>query len=143
MYTLDAKQLALVIGGVLINGFADGEYINVEYNEDAFKFKSGSDGLGARAKTNNKSGTITINLMPNSPANAVLSGLYNLDDATSAGVVPFTITDLAAGDSFTGQGAWVKKAAGRSFQTEVTARQWVLESDAINQVSVPVPAITG
>ena len=60
--TYDPKQISVIVGGAIISGFADGEFVTTERNEDAFTLNVGADGEGGRVKSNNKSGRITLTL---------------------------------------------------------------------------------
>lgn len=138
IYTLDPKDVHLLFAGVKIDGYADGSFVQVEYNADAFTAKVGADGLGGRAKNHDRSAKITINLMPNSLSNAVLFAVQELDKQTNAGALPLVLTDLSCGEVYEADAAWVMKPAGRDFSTEITAKVWVLETLELRQARIPV-----
>lgn len=131
MYTLDAKSIFLVYGGALITGFADGSFIRIEFKNDRYSLVVGADGLGARARSNDESARITITLMPNSPANAILHAASMLDQATNAGALPLNLSDPPTGDQFTAEGAWVVKDPGRDLAKDPNPIEWVLETDKL------------
>lgn len=132
LYQYDPKQVAAIVGGNIIGGFTDGTFIVVERNEDAFNLKVGVDGIGTRAKTNNKSGKVTFTLHQSSPSNDVLSALALTDENTGAGAVPFSMRD-ASGSSVAGAlTVWIKRVANAEFAKEVSNRVWVLETEEIN-----------
>lgn len=134
MYTFDPKNVDLIYGGAKIDGYADGTFVQVEYNSDRYALQMGSDGLGARAKSNDKSAKITITLMPNSVGNKILDAAAKLDDAANAGALPLALTDLSTGDLFISSGAWVMKDPGREFAKEIQPVEWVLETDKLSSV---------
>lgn len=131
IYSFDPKEVNLIYAGVRITGFADGTFIKLEFNSDRYALTMGADGLGARSKSNDKSGKLTVTLMPNSVGNKVFASAMALDDATNAGALPFALDDPSSGDKFVGLGAWVMKDPGREFGKEISNKEWVLETDTI------------
>ena len=92
----DPDEVTIVMGPVLItSGLADGEFVRVEQESDAFSDVVGTDGEVARSKTNDRRATITFMLLQTSDFNDQLSALTALDQSTSggAGVVPLFIGD--------------------------------------------------
>lgn len=128
----DPKLISMIVGGKIISGFADGSFIEVERNEQAFNLKVGVDGEGARAKSNNKSGKITITLMQTSSSNDDLSGFAAADELSNSGAVPAFLKDNLGSTVCSALTAWVQKYPKIGFAKEVETRQWVLETDEID-----------
>ena len=128
----DPKNVSCIVGGTPIGGFTDGTFIMVERNEDMWNLKVGVDGIGTRAKTNNKSGKITITLHMSSPSNDYLSGLAITDENTNAGAVPYLQRDNLGTTLVTALTCWVKKMANSDNAKEVNNRVWVLETDEVD-----------
>lgn len=133
----DPKLVTITFGPVLVTGFADGQFLSIEQNEDAFALKIGSDGEGARARSNNNSARITITLMQSSLANDFLAAQHELDKTLpfGAGTVPLLIKDLSGRALFFAQNAWIVKYPTSGFDREVMEREWVIETD--NLVNFP------
>ena len=127
MYTYDPKDASLIVGGFAMSGFADGTFISVERTSDAFSKVTGADGITSRAKSNDKSGTITITLAQTSPSNDILSGFAILDESKNAGVVPASLLDFAGKTVAASAFAWVKKSPKADYSKEVGNREWVLD----------------
>lgn len=125
----DPKQVSLILGGALITGFAEGSFINIEYNADLFTLSVGSDGESTRSKSNNNSARITVTLMSGAVGNALLNVAFQADKAAGAGAVPLAITDPSTGTLFASEGAWVVKDPGKDFQTEGQPMEWIIETD--------------
>jgi len=123
--------VACIVGGKIGQGFSDGTFIKVERNEQAFSLKVGVDGEGTRAKSNNKSGKITITLMQSSSFNDVLSAFAAADELSNTGAVPFFLKDNSGRTLVTALTCWVQKYADSEFAKEVSTRTWVLETDDI------------
>ena len=85
MKQYDPTKTSTIIGTVAARGFADGNMIEVEFDEDKRTKHIGTDGEGRHIKSANESGTITIRLADYSPTNAVITALDLVD-------VPFPIT---------------------------------------------------
>lgn len=131
VFTYDPKQVSVIVGGQIGQGFADGTFVKVERNDPAFNLKVGVDGEGTRAKSNNKSGKVTITLMQSSSFNDVLSGFAAADELANAGVVPVLVKDNSGRSLFACATAWVQKYPDSEFAKEVGTRTWVLETDDI------------
>lgn len=127
----DPKQVAVIVGGKIISGFADGTFVKVERNEQAFNLKVGVDGEGTRAKSNNRSGKVTLTLMQSSLSNEVLSGFAILDETSGKGAVPLYVNDKSGNSLFTALTAWVQKFADPEYAKEVMTRTWILETDEL------------
>lgn len=129
----DAKMVKISVGGIPVTGFADGAFVNVTYNEDAFALYIGSDGEGGRARSNNESARIAITLSQTSSSNDLLSGLRRADISVPgrAGVVPLQITDLLGRSLYEAEDAWVVKSPDAEFAREIGQREWMLETDKL------------
>lgn len=129
--TYDPKNVSVIIGGKIMSGFADGTFVTVERNEQAFNLKVGVDGEGTRAKSNNKSGKITIVLMQSSPSNDDLSAIAAADELTGAGIVPSLVKDNSGTSLATALTSWVQKYSNNEYGKEVTTRTWIMETDEL------------
>lgn len=131
VFTYDPKQVSVIVGGKIITGFADGSFVEFERNENAWNLKVGVDGEGARAKSNNLSGKITLTLMQSSASNDVMSAFAAADELSNAGAVPFYLKDNSGRTIATALTAWVQKYPKTTFAKEIESRQWILETDDI------------
>ena len=125
--TYDPKKIAIIIGGYIIDGFVDGDFVSAEKAGDAFAMKSGADGFVTRVAQNHPEGSITIKLMQSSPANAVLQTLYQADEATGQAAFPVTVKDLFGGDLVTTSQAWFRKIPNFSKGRDIGENEWVLD----------------
>lgn len=133
MKSYDPKNISVVVGVKAISGFADGTFVMVEHDEDAYSKVSGADGEVARAKSNNYTGKITITLMQSSDSNDYLSGLAIADQATGSGVVPVTIRDANGTTIVFAESAWVLRKPANEFAKELANREWVLDCSQIEE----------
>lgn len=124
--TYDPKKVIVTVGGVPISGFADGTFVGVERDNDAWAKVSGADGVVSRAKSNDLTGTITLTLQQTSPSNDVLSGFAIADELTNAGVVPVSVTDLGGRTLIVSAFSWIMKRANAEFSKEISNREWAI-----------------
>lgn len=134
LHAYDPKNVKLVFGVVLVEGFAEGSMVNVQYNADRFTLQSGSDGESSRSASNNNSARITVNLMPGAASNIGLGAALTADKATGAGIFPLALTDLSTGTTFIAKDAWIVRDPGYDYQTEAQSREWIFETDNLDSV---------
>lgn len=130
LYTFDPLNTTWTLGGILIAGFADGTWVNVEYNEDAFTLKVGASGSGTRNKSNNASGLVTFTLQHGSPTNDLLSALHQLDIATpnGDGIAPLLGKYHNGSTLVTAEKAWIKRMPGFELGKEEGDIEWTIET---------------
>lgn len=131
--TYNPAEVFVSYAGFTLQGFADGEMITVDRNDDAFKLYIGSDGEGARSKSNNKSAVITVRLMQTSDSNDIITALAKADEVANAGSGPFMIKDGNGRTLLIAENCWVQKLPTVTFGKEVGEREWKLESDSVEE----------
>lgn len=129
--TFDPKKLVMNCGGNNVTGYADGTFVKVERDEDAFSFTAGADGEGVRAKSNVKSATVTFTLLQSSAANDIFSAFALADELNNGGLFPLLIKDNNGRSLFAAESAWVQKMADSEFSGDVTNREWVVRTDSL------------
>lgn len=129
----DPKDVTVILGSVIVNGFADGTFVSAAMREDAFTLAVGADGDAGRAKSNDRSGAVTFTLLQTAKANALLTALHVADLASSngAGVVPLLIRDNQGNTLVTAQKAWIKRHPTTEFGKEISNREWEIETDSL------------
>jgi hypothetical protein len=130
--TFDPALVVCIIGGAAAHGYADGSFIKIERGKDAFSKYVGADGEVSRAKSNDRSGVLTLTLDQTSPYNDILSGYALLDEVDNDGVVPVAIKDLSGNSTFFSGHGWVRKMPDVEYSTEIGTREWVIELAQIN-----------
>lgn len=132
VFTYDPKQVTVILGGKIGHGFADGTFITLKRNEDAWNLKVGTDGEGTRAKNNNKSGQLVMTLMQSSSYNDVLSAFAAADELSNTGAIPLLFKDASGRTLASALTAWVKKLPDSAFAKETESREWTIETDELN-----------
>lgn len=134
--TYDPAQVALVACGIPVSGFAKGTFITIEYNEEAFKLSIGSDGEGTRTRTNDNSARLTFVTTQTSASNPILSALHTLDKKTPSGdaIAPTLVKDNSGTTLAAMELSWIVKDAKIEFADESTGREWIVETDNLDQL---------
>jgi len=132
VWTYSPEDVRIVMGGVLITGYADGTFITVSRDEQAYNKVTGADGKVSRARSANRSGTAVITLKQTSPANDILTGFMLADEAGDQGVVPFLVID-GSGRTINGSSAaWVQQAPDQAFSKDIENREWTIDLSAVD-----------
>lgn len=127
--TYAAEKVIVTVGGVIVSGFDDGDFVTVKYSEDRYTAKAGADGEVGRSKTASKMGEIEIVLSATSKANDELSALFNL--AQIGGIdpaIPIGIADLSGRSFAAASNAWIKTSPDMVFGKEIGSRTWTLQA---------------
>ena len=128
--TYDPTKLNVIVGGVIVSGFSDGDFITAKRDEDLYMKRVGADGHVARARNGNKSGTIEIKLLQSSPAVNELAALLALDNFLHDGDKLVAITIASPGDGaelVATSSAWLKTPPEMIFGKEVGERVFVFD----------------
>jgi hypothetical protein len=125
----DADQVSVNIAGIPVTGgYADGEFLRIEFEGDAFTDVAGTDGEVTRSKTNDRRATATLSLMQTADANNLLAGLAELDrnSPNGAGVGAFLVRDRQGTAIYEASECWIQKTPDATFDREATPREWVV-----------------
>lgn len=125
--TYDAKQISVIFGGRIFTGFAEDSKVSVARANDSFTMKSGVDGEVTRSKSNDRSGTVTINLMTTSSDNDFLAGILEGDELSNTGILPIIVKDNNGTTLHTAPEAWVRKPADDEKSKEAGSREWNID----------------
>ena len=129
MKVYDPDQITVVFAGILMRGFTDGEFVRIGNRTEDFTLKIGTDGIGTRSKTNDRSGVCSIFLEQTSEVNALLSALRNSDLNTpgGAGVGALLVRDRLSGTTlYRSAASFIEKNPDSSFDRESSSREWVI-----------------
>jgi hypothetical protein len=122
--TYSAKEVIATVNGVIISGFADGDSIVVEFNDDAWRDAAGNDGEVARSKVNDPRGTITLTLLQTSISNDFLNGLATVDQLTGLAQLSVQIRDLRGTSLAFSNDAWILRTPTKTYGRDVGNTEW-------------------
>jgi len=129
----DSNEVQVSFAGIPCGGWADGDFITITRESDAFTSVVGTSGEVARSKTNDNRATIEIRCMNTSPTNAALSAVALADREApgGAGIGAFLCVDLNSTSLYAAGNAWVKRVPDPVFGREANERVWTLEVDEL------------
>jgi hypothetical protein len=129
MADYDASKVVIAFGEVIIDGFADGDFITIARDNPSFTNETGADGQGVRSASNDKRGTVTLTLQQTSLANTQLAAIVKSDELGLLGKRPFACRDLLGTTVATAGSMWIEKPADTTFGRESGTREWVLKTN--------------
>jgi len=127
--TYNPREVIVTFRGVPLSGFTDGTFIEGSRNNPSWNTSVGADGEGVRAKSNDKSGTVTLTLLQSSASNLSLATLAQLDELAGEGSGQLEVVDLSGTTVMSAADAWIQQPADISFGQEKEDRVWVFETD--------------
>lgn len=125
----DPAEVLIVFGAITIDGFADGEFLNIVDDEDESSTQFGTDGEAVVTPSNNRGATITITTLQESEANTLLSAQRNLGRNQGGGPVKLPLFIRSNNATFAAELAWIQKGPSRAFGREAGPRDWVLRTN--------------
>ncbi len=130
MKVYDPTEVTVSFAGIVIQGYADGEFIRIEQEGDDFTDVVGTDGEVSRSKTSDRRATVTFILMQTSASNALLSAISNADRNApgGAGVGALFIRDRQGTSLYRAAEAWISKPPNVSMDRAPTSREWTLRA---------------
>jgi hypothetical protein len=133
---LDTKCAIVGVGGAFtLTGGATDEGITIAPRADKNTLVIGADGSGMHSRHADKSANISIKLLKNSPTNALLSAMYNIQAETGAGWGQNTIAlSSSVGDVITCTEVAFKKQPSVTYGKEGGMNEWDLECVSMTEV---------
>jgi|TARA_Y100000310_G_scaffold155132_1_gene154606 hypothetical protein len=121
-------EVVVAVGPVLVDsGYADDEFVRIEFESDITTDEVGTDGEVVVSRTNDKRATITILLMQTSAASIGLSALANLSRTAAAmagAIVPTEIFDPQNVKLWGAENSWVQRNPDASYGRSAQSREW-------------------
>jgi hypothetical protein len=119
--------LMLNIGGVLVRGFAKGDFISITPKGADNTSKQGPDGSVSVSVLPNDLHDVKIVLMHGTPAHKSLSALRKTLRALPSPITTITFTDTLMPESWSGT-AWFTTPAGSAKGDEGKDHEWNMEA---------------
>jgi len=126
--TFDPKEVQVVFGEAILSGFAEGSMVTAERDADSWSKYTGVDGEIARAKSNNRAGSVTVRLSQTSSSNDVLSSIMVEDEVANAGMRPIMIKDGLGTTLIASEYAWIRKPPAVEEGGEIGEREWIFDT---------------
>lgn len=118
----------LLAGFYKIDGFVQGSFVTVSKDVQPYKTTRTTDGRVARTYIKDQTYTITLRLASTSPANDVLTRIYQADEFTQYAKFPMFVKDSSGTSLLLAPTCWISQVPDLDFSTEVTERTWVIQA---------------
>jgi hypothetical protein len=116
----------VIFNGIPIEGFAEDDFIEIDFDSDGYQDQIGADGHVVRYKSSDQRATVTFTLMSTSPSNKLLSTMYNADikSPNGIGVGPLLIRNTQGDTVFMGTQAWIQKMPKTVLGQKLGDKEW-------------------
>lgn len=118
----------LLAGFYQIGGFVEGSFVSISKDVQPYKTTRTSDGKVARTFISDDTYTITLSLASTSPANDILTKIYQVDEVSQLGKFPMFIKDSSGSSLFLAPTCWIKQVPDLEFSQKVSERTWVIQA---------------
>ena len=116
------EEVIVIWGAVQFDGFADGEFVTIELDEDEFTKKAGARGDIVRTENLNKGGNVKVITQ----AESAVNDLIMLQIATKR-AYPLTVKYANGTTLVAGPHCWCKKRPPVAYGKESGNREWMLD----------------
>lgn len=136
--TFSPEQMTVVIsvGSIthVINGYADGTFLNFNRLIPASTLYSGADNTKGRVKRSNRDTEITLTLHQFATSNAILQELQRADESDSRNRYVFNITvkDNSGTSVWSSRQAFISTVPQAGFGTETQTRDWMITAISLD-----------
>lgn len=112
------------------------EGITIDMEEDKDRLVVGADGTPMHTLHAGKQGTITVRLLKQSPTNALLQTMYDLQTLSSAtwGINTLVVSNTAAGDIITARAVAFRRQAPITYSKDANVNEWGFNAGLIDRV---------
>lgn len=123
--TYDPNSIIQSFGTIPILGLDD-DMVEIEFDEDEFTDKAGSQGDVVVTRNRNRLADITLHLLAESPTNDRLSAHADLSRVSPIFYQPYQLKNLLGTTLLFAKKAWIKKRPAVEYAKESGSRVWVL-----------------
>lgn len=129
MAVYDPGLVKASLGAVILDGFAEGDMIEVEPLGDGTKVTVGTAGEHAFTRSYNKSAKVTCSIMETSKTNALLTTHMQAGNPA----LPFGLASLSTGAVHIAGEAMLERTPGTTYNGDVPVRKWVIMVALLDQ----------
>lgn len=126
---LDPRDLIVTWGEIILDGFADGTFVTITYDNEAVVKTQGSQGFTVAMVSARDGGKITCVLSQASPINDRLSAIAALQRRKGVGLIkkPLVVTHKNGTTLAIGAEAWIMKVPDSPFADTHQNRDWAFD----------------
>lgn len=122
--TYDAKQLTITFDGIIVNDFADGDFVSISGMLENFENVVGADGSENRNNKNLTGVDVAITVSQTSTTNDLFSAKHIADKLNNSGKGALLIKDLNGTSILSSGQAYIKGFADATFGNALGTRTW-------------------
>lgn len=122
--TYDAKLLTITFNGIIVNDFADGDFVTISGLSENFEYVMGADGSENRNNKNIKGVDVVITISQTSTTNDLFSAAHLIDKVSNTGKGGLLIKDLNGTSILSSGQAYIKGYSDMSFGNSLGTRAW-------------------
>lgn len=126
-HTYSPDRVIVTFAGIIINGFANDTFVEVERDEDGFMKYTGSLADVARTKNLNHGGKVTVTLMSVASVNDLLCNMAFEDEVAGVSYGELLIKDTSGNMFCHAEIAWIQKWPKVDRAKESGTVQWVFD----------------
>lgn len=126
--TYDPKKIIVTFGTHTVQGYADGDFLDISPTQERNTRNVGADGNVSRTMKNDNTDIVTITIKQTSKTNDVFSQIAYEDRVLGTGVKPLTITDVGGTSLAVYPEAWIASEPPMTAGNEEGDRAWVLHT---------------
>lgn len=127
IYSYAAEDVHIVIGGMTLEGYADGSFVSIEAPDELFKSKRTSSGKVVRTRIKNNIYKLRLTLVQTSESNDTLWRLLTIDKKLGDAIFPIFIKDSASATSVIAAQCWICNFPSIVYSNGLESREWELE----------------
>ena len=124
----DPKEISITFDGHTVTGYMDGTFCNVSRDTDISTDIAGADGQIARAKQNDKRGSIVLTILQDSVTNKVFNKKFlAYEGGTDKAAKTVSVKNsLSNKESYSASQAWILKPATAVYSKGIEGREWTI-----------------
>lgn len=122
--TYDAKGCSITFDGIIVNDFADGDFIQISGLAENFEYVTGADGSENRNNKNITGCDVVITISQTSTTNDLFSAKHAIDKADNSGKGGFLFKDNNGTSVLSSGQAYIKGYADFNNGNALGTRAW-------------------
>ena len=138
------KLVQFVWGGVVLEGVAEGTFIEASRNADNSQRTIGAYGDVSHTKIADKTGTLTVTFLQQSDSNKIFSAVQQLQDRTDDLIrLDATVIDKSGGFLCYAKAAHITTPAAMALADDTTSKAWTWFVDELDYAdTIPEVAVS-
>lgn len=126
-------------GGILMEGVAEGTFISMSRNSPRTEVTTGAKGDSGITVSADRSGTVEVTLLQNSPTNQYLSGIVNAEDLDyEVYRSDFIVTDPSGSVLAVAKRAHIQEGPSIDLGDGQNSKVWMFFTEDLQYLPVPV-----